>query len=249
MADKIGMDAAKEVVAIRERWHTMKHPFFQQMKDGKLPLRALGVYMAQHFRFVEMAQPSFGFLLWRAPADIRRSLVENLAEEEGLQAIPVPGHVPHDHNKMIFDFCKAVGIPEAEARAIPITPAWWARRLHYAHVMREEPLGAVLAMQSTQEGQQVRLNLEITLPAFEKYYGYKRDAEEIAFFAEHAEADREHSERQLALCAKYIDTPEVAKRAFQVSEEACRLRWASITEVYRTEVLGEKEIMPPGIAA
>ncbi|MBM3486234.1 MAG: hypothetical protein FJX67_06320 [Alphaproteobacteria bacterium] len=249
MAVKVGLEAAKEVIAIREKWHTKKHPFFQRMAEGKLPLRALGVYMAHHYRFVQMAQPSFGFLLWRAPVDVRKAIVENLAEEEGMRAIPVPGHVPHDHNKMIFDFCRAAGLGEDAVRTIEPTPAWWARRLHYVHVLREEPLGAALAMQSTQEGQQVALNTEITLPAFEKHYGYKRDAEEIAFFAEHAEADREHSERQLALCAKYIDTAEVAERAFAVSEEACKLRWASITDLYRTEVLGEKDLMPPGLAA
>jgi hypothetical protein len=30
-------------------------------------------------------------------------------------------------------------------------------------------------------------------------------------------------------------------------EEICELRWASISELYRLEMLGEKEILPPGL--
>jgi hypothetical protein len=34
-----------------------------------------------------------------------------------------------------------------------------------------------------------------------------------------------------------------------VCEEAVRLRWASMSEIYRRFVLKEKEMLPPGIAA
>lgn len=234
---------------IRDRWHTKNHPFFQMMLDGSLDLRALGVYMANHYRFVSYAAPSFGLLFYRAPHDVQESLVENLAEEQGLLAIPGEGHEPHDHNKMIFDFCGAAGLGEDEVRTTPMSPAWIGRSLHYVHCLREEPVGVALAMQSTQEGQQVALNTEVTIPSLTTRYGFAPDAPEIAFFVEHAEADLEHSERQLALCAKYIDTSALERRAIEVCEEAVRLRWASITDVYRQHVLKETELLPPGIAA
>ena len=50
-----------------------------------------------------------------------------------------------------------------------------------------------------------------------------------------------------SLCAKYLDTSELEARALKVAEEICVLRWASITDLYRQEVLGEKEILPPGV--
>lgn len=213
----------KKIVAVREKWHTKNHPFFQEMKTGKLPLRALGMYMAQHYRFVELVLPAFGHLLAHAPEDVRYSLIENLAEEAGLK--------------------------DAEVRNLTRTPAWWARSLHYCSTLRDEPIGVALAMQSTQEGQQVALNVEVTLPAFEKHYGYKRGDPAIAFFEEHAEADAEHSGRQLALTARYVDTPELAARALWVAEEACRLRWASITDLYQSEVLKQKPVPPQGVKA
>ncbi len=245
MAGSIG----KDIVAVRDRWHTKNHPFFRKMLDGSLELRALGLYMAGHYKFVELALPSFGFLLWKAPEDVRRSVIENLAEETGLVAIPRPGHEPHDHNRMIFDFCNAAGLSDDDVRGLEIGPAWHARRLHYAQVVRDEPLGVALAMQSTQEGQQPELNREVTIPALVEHYGFARDAREIAFFVEHAEADEEHSERQMQLCEKYLTAPGERDRAIRICEEACMLRWESISEIHREHVLGQERILPPALAA
>ena len=243
-----GTVVAEQIVAIRELWHTKKHPFFVAMTDGSLPLRALGVYMANHYRFVEYAVPGMGLHYFRAPNDVRQALVENMAEEHGLMAIPKEGHEPHDHFDMIIDFCRATGLSEREVRTTEMTAAWWARSLYYLNVLREEPVGVALAMQSTQEGQQVALNNEVTIPSFEKHYGFTRSSPEIGFFVEHAEADLEHSTRQLDLAAKYLDTPALGDRALEVCEVAVRLRWASITDLYSQHVQNEAEILPDGVA-
>ncbi len=238
---------ANRIVAIREKWHTKKHPFFRRFATGKLPLHAMGVYMAQHYHFVSMALPSMGHLMAKAPADVRLSIIENLAEEAGLAAIAREGHVPHDHMDDIFAFTRAAGLKDKEVRDLERTPAWWARTLHYVCTLQNEPVGVVLAMQSTQEGQQVALNTEVTLPAFAKHYGYPRGSRAIAFFEEHAEADEVHSDRQISLCMKYLDTPALVQRACVVAEEAVKLRWASISDLYRSEVLKEKPMLPPGV--
>jgi pyrroloquinoline quinone (PQQ) biosynthesis protein C len=239
-----------EIVAIRDRWHTKNHPFFKAFGEGKLPLTSMGHYLALHYQFVSRALPSQAVLYSRVfqYEDVRKAIAENIAEEEGLKAISMPGSKPHDHNEMIFRFCKAAGFSEKDVREMKMTPAWWARSLHYATVTATEPLGVVLAMQSTQEGQQPALNSELVLPAFEKHYGFKQSAPEIEFFAEHAVADIEHSQRQLALCAKHLETPELRARALKVAQEAVELRWASITDIYRRDVLGEKDLLPAGVA-
>lgn len=241
------LEAAKQVVAIREKWHTKRHPFFQEMAAGRLPLRAIGVFMAQHYQFVTLVLPSFGVLYSRAPLDVRKVVVENLAEEEGLAAIDREGHEPHDHMMDIFAFTRAAGLSDDEVREMEPTPAWWARTLFYVRAMHEEPVGVVLAMQSTQEGQMVALNRDVTLPALDKHYGFKRGRREIAFFEEHEAADEVHSSKQIELCAKYLDTPELQTRALKVSEQACRLRWASFTDLYRELALKEKPILPEGL--
>ena len=239
---------ANQIIAIRDRWHTKNHPFFQAMTDGSLDLRALGIYMANHFQFVAHAQPAFGLLYYRAPQDVRDTLVENLAEEQGLAAIPGEGHEAHNHNDMIFRFCEAAGIDEEAVRSTKMSASWVGRSLHYVHCLREEPIGVALAMQSTQEGQQVDLNNEITIPAFQAHYGFKYDAPEIGFFIEHAEADLEHSQRQIELCEKYLDNEVDKVRAIEVCEDAVRLRWESITDLHRRHVLNEDTILPSGVA-
>jgi pyrroloquinoline quinone (PQQ) biosynthesis protein C len=240
---------AERIVAVRERWHTKQHPFFRAFGDGKLPLTALGRYQALHFQFVSRALPAFGILYARSYhlEEVRKSIAENLAEEEGLKAIPEPGHEPHDHNELIFRFCRAAGYSEEAVRKIHMPPAWWARSLYYYHTVETEPVGVVLAMQTTQEGQMPGLISEVLLPAFEAHYGFRPGAPEIEFFTEHDAADVEHSRRQIELCEKHLGTPELQARALQVAEEICELRWASITELYREEVLGERPILPPGV--
>jgi pyrroloquinoline quinone (PQQ) biosynthesis protein C len=123
----------ERVNAIRDRWHTKRHPFFNEFSEGRLPLKALGRYQALHYHFVSYALPSFGLFYARAYKfeDVRKMMAENLAEEEGFKAIPQEGHEPHDHNELMFRFCRAAGLGEAEVRNMKMTPAWWARSLYY----------------------------------------------------------------------------------------------------------------------
>jgi pyrroloquinoline quinone (PQQ) biosynthesis protein C len=75
----------EKVVAVRERWHTKRHPFFRACSEGKLPLRALGRYQALHYQYVSYAVRSFGLFYTRFYQldDVRKLMAENLAEEEG----------------------------------------------------------------------------------------------------------------------------------------------------------------------
>jgi pyrroloquinoline quinone (PQQ) biosynthesis protein C len=240
----------ERIVAIRDRWHTKQHPFFRAFAEGKVPLKALGRYQALHYQYVSRALPSFGLFYARTYhlEDVRKAIAENIAEEEGLKAIPQEGHEPHDHNELIFRFCRAAGMTDDEVRNAKMTPAWWARSLYYATVTANEPVGVVLAMQTTQEGQMPGLISEVLLPAFEKHFGFKPHAPEIEFFTEHDAADVEHSRRQIELCAKHLDTPALEARALEVADQICELRWASISDLYREDVLGQTPVLPAGIA-
>jgi len=234
------------IVAIRDKWHFKQHPMFQLLAKGKLDLRVLAVYMAQHAKYVRYGLQAFGHLYARGPSDVRKMLVENMAEEEGL----IGGNTEygaHDHMQMIYDFCETVGMSKEEVLGVDMTPGWYGRALYYLNVAREEPVGVVLAMQFTQEGQMPALNGEIILPAFEKHYGISKTDRAAVFFAEHEIADEDHSRRQLDLASKYLVNKELEKRAQEVAEEMCRLRWGCTTDTYRAEHLKEQEEMPPNV--
>ena len=239
--------AIDDIVAIRNRWHTKRHPLFTDLASGKLDLRVLGIYMAQHAKFVRIAYQGFGLIITRASNDVQGMIIENLAEEEGLLA--GPDGEAHNHMQMIFDFCDAAGMTREEVLGVEPSAAWWGRSLYYRLVCETEPVGAALAMMATQEGQMPELNGEITIPALVGHYGFTRASKEIRFFVEHEVADVEHSQKQLELCARHLDSPADQDRARIVADESCRLRWEATSDTYRTEALGETNFPPPELRA
>src|SRR2546425_8123295 len=98
-----------DILAIRERWHTKNHPFFGAFAEGKLPLRAMGVYKAMHWKFVQHGLASFGILYARtiAQVDFGKAIAETSSEREGFKPFPPAGTVPQDHAEPSFRFCRA----------------------------------------------------------------------------------------------------------------------------------------------
>ena len=239
--------AINDIIAIRNRWHTKRHPLFADLAAGKLDLRVLATYMAQHAKFVKIAYQAFGMIITRASQDVQKMIIENLAEEEGLLA--GPDGEAHNHMQMIFDFCDAAGMTRDEVLDVTPSAAWWGRSLYYRLVCETEPVGAALAMMATQEGQMPELNGEITIPALTGHYGFKRDSKEIRFFVEHEMADVEHSRKQLELCARHLENPADQERARMVADESCRLRWEATSDTYRTVALGQSDFAPPEVVA
>jgi pyrroloquinoline quinone (PQQ) biosynthesis protein C len=246
---RIGRETADRIVAIRETWHTKNHPFYVDFFEGKFGLGPVGALMAQHYQHVTRVLPSLGVAYYKAPAEGRRFMLENLAEEEGLIAGPGEDRTPHDHMELIRRFCRVAGMTDAEVEATEQLPAWRARSYFYLNTVREEPFAVIVAMQSTQEGQQPAINGERMLPAFKKYFGYEIDDPKIEFFAEHYVADADHSSRQIDLVAKLVTNEDLAERAVIVAETAVKTRWACMTDVYRKFVLGETDPLPKGMAA
>jgi pyrroloquinoline-quinone synthase len=247
--NKYGQEAAKGVVALREAWHTKNHPFYVEFSEGKIGLEPMGKLMAQHYQHVLRALPSFGIIYYKSPPEAREFVLENLAEEEGLLAGPGEDRQPHDHMELIFRFCRAAGMTDEAVRETEQLPAWRARSYYYLNVVQDMPIGVIMAMQCTQEGQQPAINGERTLPAFEKYHGYTMDSPDIEFFTEHYIADADHSSRQLQMVEKLITSPELRDQALEVAETQVKTRWACMNDIYRTVVLGQHDPVPENIAA
>jgi pyrroloquinoline quinone (PQQ) biosynthesis protein C len=250
MANSIGKDTAEKVVALREKWHTKNHPFFLDFAAGKIGIAPVGAMMVQHYQHVRRVLPSQGIAYYRASeGEGRRFILENLAEEEGILAGPGDGRVAHDHMDMIFRFCEFAGLSADQVKRTRQLTTWRARSYFYINTIRDEPFGVIVAMQSTQEGQQPALNGERMLPGFKTHHGLEMDHPAIEFFAEHYVADADHSSRQIDLVAKLVTSEAEAARALDVAETAVRTRWDCMTEIYRTAVLGQADPLPPGIAA
>jgi len=247
----IGIDTVEKVVALRELWHTKNHPFYVEFFEGKFGLEPLGRLMAQHYQHTNRAWPAVGHVLSKAVNTIagRRAIIENIAEEEGILAGPGEDRQAHDHNELILRFTRLAGLTDEEVKATEQLVSWRARTYFYYHVAREEAFPVIVAMMSTQEGQQPGINAERTLPALTKRHGFSRSDPGIRFFSEHEIADADHSNRQLDLVATLITNEELQQRALEVAEVSVKTRWASMTEIYRKAVLGERDVLPDGVAA
>ncbi|HXP92317.1 MAG TPA: iron-containing redox enzyme family protein [Candidatus Binatia bacterium] len=247
-ATSIGHATAEQVVALRERWHTKDHPFYVDFFEGKFGLGPLGALMAQHYQHVKRVLPSLGVAYFKAPHDSRLFILENLAEEEGLMAGPGEDRHAVDHTDTILRFCRAAGLSDDAVKATEQLPAWRARSYFYLNTVREEPFAVIVAMMSTQEGQQPAINGERVLPGLAKHHGYKPGDPTFEFFAEHYLADADHSSREVDLVARLVDTEDLQRRALEVAETALKTRWACMNDIYRTAVLGQSDPLPRGIA-
>lgn len=247
----LGLDTVEKIVALRQRWHTKDHPFYVEFSEGKFGLEPLGRLMAQHYQHTQRVWPSIGHVLSKAANTIagRRAIIENLAEEEGILAGPGEDRQAHDHNELILRFCRVAGLTDEEVKATEQLVSWRARSYFYYHVAREEAFPVIVAMMSTQEGQQPGINADRTLPALTKHHGFGPSDPAIEFFSEHEVADADHSSRQLDLVATLITNEDLQRRAIEVAEVAVKTRWACMTEIYRKAVLGERDVLPDGVFA
>ena len=151
--------------------------------------------------------------------------------------------------ELIYRFCEVAGLSKDAVWKTEQLPAWRARSYYYMGVVRDEPIGVIVAMQSTQEGQQPAINIERVIPAMEKFHGYTMESPEIEFFTEHAVADAEHSGRQIELVKDLITTEEDKARALDVAETAVKTRWACMNDIYRVAVKGERDPLPAAVQA
>ena len=247
--NSIGQAAADEIIAVRETWHTKNHPFFVDFSEGKIGLEPLAALMAQHYHHVERALPALGLAIYKSTGAARSFLIENLAEEEGLLAGETEGRHAVNHQDIIIRFCEAAGMSREDVLNTEVLPAWRARSNFYVNTLQDEVIGVIVAMQSTQEGQQPAINMERVLPAMEKFHGYTMQSPEIEFFTEHALADQEHSGRQIELVKELIVNEETKSRALEIAEIAVKTRWACMNDIYRMAVKGERDPLPSSVKA
>jgi pyrroloquinoline quinone (PQQ) biosynthesis protein C len=125
-----GSDIVARITAIRDKWHTKQHPMFRALAAGELNLRVLGIYMAQHAEYVRYGLEAFGHIYARGPGDVRKMMVANMAEEEGLIGGNTE-HGAHDHMQMIYDFCDAAGMTRDEVLNVEVVIP--ALEKHYGH--------------------------------------------------------------------------------------------------------------------
>ncbi|MEE2661802.1 MAG: iron-containing redox enzyme family protein [Pseudomonadota bacterium] len=230
------MKCSEELIAIRDRWHCAKHPFYDRLSEGTLDIKSLGSFLVQHSLLVHQIFRSIGVTYSKSPDDIAYFILENLAEEAGI--IGIDDGEAHDHRDLIHTFTKHCGISDQEFGKTELLPTWYARAAYYWWITDSEPAIVRLAVQATQESQLVSEN-ERAVKALTEHYGFDTTSSEIAFFVEHSTADVKHGNILLDLVDKHAQTPELQAKCLKLAEQTCKLRWVSFNELYRVTHLGE----------
>src|SRR5260370_1112043 len=159
----------------------LKHPFYQDWQAGKLSREALQLYAAQYYRHVEGFPQHLRGLAARTEGSLPGLIRENLAEEEN-PAGP--------HPKLWRDFAAAVGVGEDDITCCPALPGTQAVMQTFREICGDRPVAEAVAALYAYESQVPEI-ATTKIDGLKKFYGVTQ-AEGLAYFAVHEEADRAH---------------------------------------------------------
>ena len=205
----------------------LKHPFYQAWTEGRLPLDTLRAYARQYFHHVEAFPRAVSAVHSACPdRDGRRMLVENLAEEEGIEA------GKQDHATLWLMFAAGLGEDEAAVRSQELNAETQAlidtfRRLSTRSYA--SGLGALYAYESQFPGV-----ASAKIEGLIDRYGIA-DEETLRFFRVHESADVEHS----SVCRDLLDRLPESQRdeAVAAGEELSNALWSFLSGVERMAVV------------
>jgi pyrroloquinoline quinone (PQQ) biosynthesis protein C len=231
----------EELIALRDRYHTKNHAFFDRWVAGELTREQMGRYMAQHFQLVREILRPFGVAYARAPRDVQKFIIENLAEEHGV--VGTERGAPEEHDSMLLTWTAWCGLSRQEVENTVPLPSLRALLSLMWYLVHQQPWQVWLAAQVVQESQMVGVQ-QRTVPALINQYGFQKGASEIHWFEEHYEADQEHGRRAFDLLARHVETEPLARQCLRWAEEGLKARWVYVSAVEATYVDGTSQAFP-----
>ena len=204
---------SKELSAKLDKYHLLKHPFYQiSWNEGKLTREIIQDYAEQYYQHVK-AFPRYISATHSICEDLekRRILLENLQDEENKDG---------DHPKLWKNFAKALGADEKEIEKVKLD--WFTKDMidnFFSQARKSYAEG--LASLYTYE-RQIPEIAETKIQGLKKFYGVK-SKEGLEFFEAHKSADVIHR----AECEKLLDSlsKEEQEKAETASLLTARYLW------------------------
>jgi pyrroloquinoline-quinone synthase len=209
---------ARMDAAIAEK-SLLKHPFYQDWLAGKLSREALQLYAAQYYRHVEAFPKHLRVLAARTEGSLQRLILENLAEEEDPAG---------SHPKLWRDFAAVVGVGEDDITCCPSLPGTQAVVQKFREICGDRPVAEAVAALYAYEAQVPEI-ATTKIEGLRKFYGVS-DAEGLAYFAVHEEADKAHRAEWRGWLEEHAsgDEDEILK----TTKEALDALWGALDAVY-----------------
>lgn len=212
----------KEIDPLQER--LMNCSLNQALFTGSLPVTALREYAKQAYLWKRYAQDLLPVLIPKAPDDVRRLLIKNLASEEGLGGEP-------PHLQLLIDFGAEVGAtPEDFATTEPILEVdalcnFYAR-IFYGGSIVEAAAGFNFAFEGLLAKEYPKIE-----SALQTHYHISPKG--LRFWDIHIEADAEHSGDGEMILNKYATTQDLQAKARRVALVGLEHRYVAMEAIYR----------------
>lgn len=202
-----------------DRYNLLNHPYYQAWSKGELTREDLREYASEYWHHVS-AFPAYLSALHSALPDgkVRRTILENLADEEGLQ-----DGAPH--SDLWMDFARGMGAEESAVRVREIGPHTRALIEHFRAAMTKSPAEAMAALYTYES--RVPAIAKTKAEGLEQHYG--TDAATRRYFTLHTKADVHHARVWHDLLTAELEAhPDQTEAALQAGEDAARTLWATL---------------------
>jgi pyrroloquinoline-quinone synthase len=207
-----------------DRYDLLQHPFYRAWSKGELTREDLREYAAEYWHHVSAFPAYLSALHSRLPdGNLRRIVLGNLADEEGLQD-------GRPHSDLWMDFAKGMGAEEASVCGRRTGPETRALLEHFRAAMQGPPAAALAALYAYES--RVPGIAKTKAEGLERHYG----ADEAArrYFTVHKTADVHHARVwRNALAAELAAHPEETEAALAAGEDAARELWVALDGVER----------------
>jgi pyrroloquinoline-quinone synthase len=177
------MGWTREIDALVERKHLLKHPFYTAWTNGTLSMEALRGYAGQYYRHV-LSFPTYLSAVHSETPDLetRQYLLENLIDEE---------RGSENHPELWLRFAEGIGCRREDVRAaapLPETAACDETFRRVATSGTGSGLAALYAYESM-----VPAVAESKIDGLKRHYGIDDDVT-LRFFTVHLEVDEWHAD-------------------------------------------------------
>jgi len=214
------------------KYDLLCHPFYQAWSAGTLTRDDLRAYAGNYYHHVA-AFPTYlaAFYSRLDDSQLRRVVVANLADEEGLDGNPAS----RPHNELWLDFAEGMGADRDETRKQAAVAEIDELVEHFGDVARDGSAAEALASFYAYESQVPRVAREKARGLREMYGA---DQKTCGYFTLHTTADVYHSNVWREQLTKLVDGDEnQQQRALDAAEAAARKLWDALDGIARERQL------------
>jgi pyrroloquinoline-quinone synthase len=205
--------------ALIERYHLLKHPFYQAWTAGKLSTESLQLYAAQYYQHVLAFPENLKQLATRSNGDLRTLVNENLADE-------IDPTAPHP---MLWrEFAASLGVSDAALDSTRVLPGIAALLDTFDEMATQGSMTQAVAMFYSYEAQVPEIASQ-KISGLRRFYGIT-DSRSLNYFAVHEEADVRHRAAWREWLAEQKNVDEVA--VLCAAERSLKALWGALDAVY-----------------